>query len=119
MTNFIQYFYEGKFVITYCRLCKKNIWPPMKNCPHCLNKTSKKFLKNSIGTLLDFSYSMKDSAFFGIVEMHDIKLVGEILFESKSSQEKMLKIHYGMKLKLIYCGKKDNTDELFFRFVPI
>ncbi len=119
MNNSFEYFCKGKFIITYCNLCRKNIWPPAKNCSYCLTKTKKKILVNPIGTLLDFSYSLKDNAFFGIVDLYNIKIIGEIVFNKEiNGQEKTINPHYGMKLKLFNCGKIKNTNELFFKFIP-
>lgn len=119
MENFLDYFSKGKFVLTYCKSCKKNIWPPLKNCPNCLNTTIRKFPKQSIGTLLDVSYSSKDDTFFGVVDVHNIKLIGEIGIDTKENKEKITNLQYGVKVKLTHCGLINNDNEIFFQFVKI
>lgn len=111
--KFIEYIGKGRFVLPYCKECRKTIWPPTDNCRVCLNNLSLKNYKNKQGKILEFfldKFSNKNATTIMIVvKLDQIILIGA-LDQYKLNKGKI----EGKKVKIKKCGFID--QKIFYQF---
>lgn len=111
--KFIQYIKSGRFMLPYCKKCKKTIWPPADYCRLCLNILSMKDYKNKKGKILEFfldKFSNKNATTIMIVvKLDQIILIGA-LDQYKLNKGKI----EGKKVKIKKCGFID--QKIFYQF---
>ncbi len=69
----------GVLLITFCKECRKFIWPPSQHCNVCFKETVLKKIDND-GILLEKTYSNLpfQKNYFGIGEFSNIRLIGKV-----------------------------------------
>ena len=70
---------NGYFSTTYCRKCKRHLWPLTFFCNTCYSRTRYKRINNK-GILIEKSYShfATRKGSFGIGEFGEIRIIGTI-----------------------------------------
>jgi uncharacterized OB-fold protein len=80
--KFIEYIETGRFVLPYCKKCRKAIWPPADNCRLCLNYLSLKDYKNKEGKILQFFLNNfnnnNTNTILIVVELDEVRLIGSL-----------------------------------------
>jgi uncharacterized OB-fold protein len=111
--KFIQYIKKGKFVLPYCKKCRKAIWPPADNCRLCLNNLSLKDYKNKKGKILEFfldKFSNNNANTIMIVVKLDQIILIVSLDQDKTNKGKI----EGKKVRIKKCGFID--QKIFYHF---
>ena len=104
ISPFVDFLFQGKFMITQCKHCHQLFFPPQADCPYCLSDDMEWLEIKDEGILLSYSTSMYGPAGFenkvpytlGIVQF--LGKVNVIAPVSKDINPKNLKI--GIKLKV-------------------
>jgi len=135
--TFIKFMRKGKFMIPYCKTCKKNIWPPTDYCTICFNLLELIDLKQQDGKLIDIFHSFvgkkeikpnesktRGVDIIGLVDFNGVKLLGSINKSTYNYFNNLKKYqnpnatgffdYSQVRVKLQKCGILENS--LFYKF---
>ena len=111
--KFTEYIEKGRFVLPYCKTCRKTIWPPTNNCRLCLNNLSLKNYKNKQGKILEFFLNKFNNnnanTLMILVELDEVILIGSL--HQENSNTKNIE---GKKVRIKKCGFIDK--KIFYQF---
>jgi uncharacterized OB-fold protein len=113
--KFIEYIGKGRFVLPYCKECRKTIWPPTDNCRVCLNNLSLKNYKNKQGKILEFfldkynNNNNNENIIMILVKLDEVILIGS-LHQDNTNRENI----EGKKVRIKKCGFIDK--KIFYQF---
>lgn len=79
MRHFVNRLKKGSFVISYCVVCKRKIWPPYEHCPLCYRKALP-ISAGKLGRIVEFSKSglEADKVFVALIDLDGILLLGSV-----------------------------------------
>ena len=81
MTKFDDELTNGRFIISYCDICHRSVWPPSTHCNICHEITSWK-QGNEYGQIIE--YSKKENYYFCLIQTNDdIRILGRITSSSE------------------------------------
>ncbi|HEX5981853.1 MAG TPA: zinc ribbon domain-containing protein [Nitrososphaeraceae archaeon] len=111
--KFMEYIERGRFVLPYCKKCRKTIWPPADNCRLCLNNLSLKDYKNKKGKILEFFLDKftnnTANTIMILVQLDQVILIGSL------DQDKINAGNIeGKKVRMKKCGFIN--QKIFYRF---
>jgi uncharacterized OB-fold protein len=111
--KFMEYIERGRFVLPYCKNCRKTIWPPADNCRLCLNNLSLKDYKNKKGKILEFFLDKftnnTANTIMILVQLDQVILIGSL------DQDKINAGNIeGKKVRMKKCGFIN--QKIFYRF---
>ncbi|HZB64769.1 MAG TPA: zinc ribbon domain-containing protein [Nitrososphaeraceae archaeon] len=109
----MDYIKSGRFVLPYCKNCRKTIWPPADNCRLCLNNLSLKDYKNKKGKILEFFLDKftnnTANTIMILVQLDQVILIGSL------DQDKINAGNIeGKKVRMKKCGFIN--QKIFYRF---
>jgi uncharacterized OB-fold protein len=113
LQKFTGYIEKGRFVLPYCKTCRKTIWPPTNNCRICLNNLTLKNYKNKQGKIMEYFLDKFNNTLGNnimiLVELDEIILIGSLHQHDVKSRNIQ-----GKKVRIKKCGFIDK--KIFYQF---
>ncbi len=111
--KFIEYIETGRFVLPYCKKCRKTMWPPADYCRLCLNNLSLKDYRNKEGKILQFFLNKfnnnNTNTIIIVVELDEVRLIGSLDQDNRNTGDIEEK-----KVIIKKCGFID--QKIFYQF---
>ena len=111
--KFIEYIEKGRFVLPYCKKCRKTMWPPADYCRLCLNNLSLKDYRNKEGKILQFFLNKfnnnNTNTIMIVVELDEVRLIGSLDQDNRNTGN-----IEGKKVIIKKCGFID--QKIFYQF---
>jgi uncharacterized OB-fold protein len=110
--KFIEYIEKGRFVLPYCKKCRKTMWPPGDYCKLCLNNLSLKNYRNKEGKILQFflnKFNNNTNTIIIVVELDEVRLIGSLDQDNRNTGN-----IEGKKVIIKKCGFID--QKIFYQF---
>ena len=111
--KFIEYIEMGRFVLPYCKKCRKTMWPPADYCRLCLNNLSLKDYRNKEGKILQFFLNKfnnnNTNTLMIVVEFDEVRLIGSLDQDNRNTGN-----IEGKKVIIKKCGFID--QKIFYQF---
>lgn len=111
--KFIEYIEKGRFVLPYCKNCRKTMWPPADYCRLCLNNLSLKDYRNKEGKILQFFLNKfnnnNTNTIMIVVELDEVRLIGSLDQDNRNTGN-----IEGKKVIIKKCGFID--QKIFYQF---
>jgi len=113
LQKFTAYIDKERFVLPYCKTCRKPICPPTNNCRICLNNLTLKNYKNKQGKILEyfldkFNNNLANNIMI-LVELDEIILIGSLHQDNINSRNIQ-----GKRVRIKKCGFIDK--KIFYQF---